>query len=219
MTAQTIIDRAKDIADIAGSSFFSSTETYASLNESYRDIYEAILNSNDDYFAKDWSFIFSGLTQIANEPMGFTIDLVTDFYRFRALQYEKNGSWFTVHKFTIQDENRAGRDATYRIQGTKLKLILPLRNTYTNFRALYFPVPTVYATGTDAITFPPQLEPAILSYQIAIDIKRKQCADYSFIQQRRDELMQRFLNAIQKRDDAEYERLNNVYSVNDGWVR
>jgi len=219
MTCQTIIDRAKDLADVAGSSFFSSTEQYASLNESYRDLYEQILNSNDDYFSKENSFLYSSLTPITLEPTGFLLTLPVDFYRLRVIQFEHSGAFTSLKKYSIHEEDRTGKLPSYRFLGTKLKLILPVGSAFTNFRLNYYPAPTVYATGIEDIAIPPQLEPAILAYQIAIDIKRKQQSDYAMLQARRDEMFNRFMGAISKRDDSNYESVNNAYTINNGWIR
>lgn len=214
MTVSTIIARARDLADITGSSFFSSSEEYASLNESYRDLYEQILNAEDDYFAEEWDFLFSDLTAIDGQVFAYTLAVPADFYRLRTLQYQLNNRWPSIDKFNPINEAQIDK-ASYRIIGENIKLILPMMGQYTGFRALYFPVPEEYTAGTEDIVFPPQLEPAILAYQIAIDIKRKQDADYSKLQQRRDELWARFEGAITRRDDWQYQPAANVYRTTD----
>lgn len=215
MTVANIIARARQLADIEGSAYFSSAEEFASLNESYRDIYEQILSANDDYFIEEWDFSFIALTPDPIQNRAFTIALPVDFYRLRVLQYQSGETYRTINKFAPQEEPQAGVTPTYRLRGQNLYLVLPEMGSFNNFRALYYPIPAEYTLTSEDINFPPQLEPGILSYQIAIDIFRKQKGDYSQVAERRGELWGRFVEAIANRDNWQYESLNNVYNTTD----
>jgi len=210
MTVQAIIDRARELADINNSSFFSSSEELASINESYRDIYEQILNSDDDYFATDWAFLLAALTAVSQNTGMYTIALPNGFYRMRVLQYKSGERWPSVDKYNPQNEAELD-NPSYRLKGSTLRLYLPSEGSYTSFRAVYFPAPTVYTSGATDIIFPPQLEPGILAYQIAIDIKRKQNGDYSGLSERRNELWERFISAVNKRDRWQSAPIANAY--------
>lgn len=215
MTVATIIARARQLAEIEGAAYFSTAEEYASLNESYRDVYEKILDSDDDYFLEDWAFAMAALTPDPIQARAFTIALPVDFYRLRVLQYQSGQTFRTIYKFAPQEEPQSGVSPSYRLRGEYLKLILPALGSFTNFRGYYYPVPTVYTLGTEDITFPPQLRPEILAYQIAIDARRKQQGDYAQLAERRDEIFAGFVEAIGKRDNWQAETVNNVYNSTD----
>lgn len=215
MTVTEIITRARELAEIEGADFFSSSEELSSLNESYRDVYEKILNSNDDYFLEEWDFDMAALTPDPIQVRAYTIDLPIDFYRLRVLQYQSGQTFRTIFKFAPQEEPQSGVSPSYRLRGEYLKLILPALGSFTNFRGYYYPVPTVYTLGTEDITFPPQLRPEIIAYQIAIDARRKQQGDYAQLAERRDEIFAGFVEAIGKRDNWQNETVNNVYNSTD----
>lgn len=215
MTVANIIARARQLADLTGASYYSSAEEFSSLNESYRDVYEQILGANDDYFLSTWSFAFSELTPDTIQKRSFTIALPVDFYRLRVLQYQSGETYRAIAKYAPQEEPVAGVSPTYRIRGTNLNLILPELGSFINFRGLYYPIPTTYTLTTENINFPPQLEPAILAYQIAIDMLRKTKGDYSQLSERRGELWARFVKAIENRDNWYNESVNNVYNTTD----
>jgi hypothetical protein len=192
-------------------------------------MYEKILDANDDYFITDWAFTLSQMTAVSNEtgayyialPDGVLYSAIAKFYRLRTLEYQKDGKWYAVRKFALQDNGKRLGVPIYRFKGTNLVIIFPDLGGYQNLRAWYYPVPTTYAvaSGSVDIVYPPQLEAEILSYQIALDIKRKQGGDaqqYQLIEKRRDELWTRYENALRHRDDWGTQTIANVYQTTTG---
>lgn len=218
MTVANIVARAKSLANVSGSAIFSTTEDDGALNAGYRDVYEQIVNADDDYFVTDWAFALSGMTAVSNETGAYYIALPATFYRLRNLEYQSGNVWKSIRKYALQEVNKKMSGPEYRLKGSNLYIIMPDMGSYSNFRAWYYPTPTAYtvSAGSTDINTPPQLETDILAYQIAIDIKRKQNADYAQLQQRRDELMGRFLMGINRRDDHDAQRVANVYATTYG---
>jgi hypothetical protein len=219
VTVANIVARAKSLANVTGSSVFSDTESTDSLNASYRDLYEQCVNADDDYFLTDWTFTLSSMTVVTNDPNAYTIALPATFYRLRLLEYQIGQRWRPISKASMQDEYKRATGPQYRLKGSYLLVMFPAAGGYSNFRAWYYPTPTAYSVssgGSTDIATPPQLEVDILAYQIAIDIKRKQSADYSQLEARRNELWSRFLAAVNRRDDWDVQRVANVYATTTG---
>jgi hypothetical protein len=221
MTVAAIITRAGTLANLSGASIFSSAEGEYALNAAYRDIYEEILQAEDDYFLTSVSFLLSALTAVTDDQNAYLYTLPTvasPFYRLRTLEYLAGTTWRPIRKQALLDEEKRAFAPSYRFQGLYLYLYLPGSGNYNKFRMTYYPAPSNYpvAPGTADIAFPPQLEPDILAYQIAIDMKRKQDADYTKLLQRRDELFRRFLMGIAHRDDAGTGHVANVYDIQGG---
>ena len=222
MTVSNICARALSLANLTGSSLFSSTEKTDALNAAYRDVYEKICDANDDYFVTEWTWALSAMTAVTNDPGAYKILLpttVSPFYRLRKLEYQSGTSWRPVSKFSLQDEYQRSSGPQYRLQGLYLLITFPPSGSFTNFRAWYYPTPSVYDYSTFPsidITVPPQLEVDLLAYQIAVDMKRKQGADYAQLMQRRDELWALFLDGISNRDNWDVQAVANVYRTTSG---
>ena len=214
MTVTAILTRAATLANLTNAAFFDTAENEGALNAAYRDVYEQICSSNDDYFIQDWTFTLASMTAVSNEAGAYYIALPTvsnKFYRLRRMEYLAGSAWIPIEKFNFKDVYKSG--PSYRFKGTNLYLMGLNGSSASSFRAWYYPVPAAYtvALGTVDIDTPPQLEPDIIAYQIAIDMKRKQNEDYTKLQQRRDELWSRFEQALRHRDDFSHEHVANVY--------
>ena len=231
MTVARVIARALEIANLVGSSVIATTEQDSSLNTAYRDVYEKIMDANDDYFVTDWTFTLSQMTAVTNEsgayyialPDGALYSAIAKFYRLRVLEYQANGRWYAIQKFALQDNYKKSGVPVYRFKGSNLLILLPDNGNFQNFRVWYYPIPIAYAvaSGSVDITYPPQLEVEILSYQIALDIKRKQGGDaqqYQLIEKRRDELLDRYIKSLSHRDDFSVQTVAQAYRTSNGWL-
>jgi hypothetical protein len=231
MTVARVIARSLEIANVVGSTVLATTEQDSSINAAYRDVYEKIMDANDDYFVTDWAFTLAQMTAVSTEtgayyialPDGALYSAIAKFYRLRALEYQRDGKWYAVRKYALQDNQKRLGIPVYRFKGSNLYILFPESVAFSNLRAWYYPVPKTYAvaSGTEDIVYPPQLEAEILSYQIALDIKRKQGGDiqqYQLIEKRRDELWTRYENALRHRDDWGTQTVANVYQTTSGVI-
>lgn len=222
MTVSAIVTRAKNLANVSGSSIFDNTELTDSLNAAYRDVYEKICDADDDFFITDWSFTLASMAAVSGDSGAYTIALPsspTALYRLRTLEYLRGSAWRPLHKYALQDEYKRSSGPVYRFKGSYLLIYIPDPTGVSTFRAWYYPKPTAYdvATGgsTDIAT-PPQLEVDLIAYQMAIDICRKAVRESAHLEARRNELWGRFLNAISRRDDFDTQRIANVYQTSWG---
>ena len=153
-------------------------------------------------------------------PDGVLYSAIAKFYRLRTLEYQSNGKWYAISKYSLQDNYKRSGSPVYRFKGSYLYIIFPESGSYSSLRAWYYPEPASYSVsgGSTDINTPPQLEVEILAYQIAIDIKRKQSSDYSQLVERRNELWDRYTKALSRRDDWGLQTIANVYKTTQGWV-
>lgn len=121
MTTKDIIDRAVLLADLQNSEYITYQDKRMSLNESYRDIYEALTKADDDYFLK--SATLSAASVVILNPNQFTIDLPSDFMRLRTVSWQDNGLWREMARSPINlRESNTGVPA-YRLRDGKLWVI------------------------------------------------------------------------------------------------
>ena len=204
MTIQEIIDAARHYTQIAGSSFYSGVDELRSVNRAYRDIYEKICNANDEFFINETALNPATFTPIRNGVQEATMPV--DFYRLRNLLGVNGNSEIQFKRKDPQDINQS---EGYRFFKDKLRLFY--LSGYTSFRLEYYPAPVEYTATTDDIVYPPQLEPLIIAYQMAMDIGKIQGADVTKHAEEYSRLWDRFEKAISNRDNLRHPKVANVY--------
>lgn len=121
MTTKDIIDRATLLADLQNSGYITFDDKRMSLNESYRDVYEALTKGDDDWFLKSATLSTASIV-ILNQNQ-FTIDLPSDFMRMRTVSWQDNGLWREMARSPINlRESNTGVPA-YRLRDGKLWII------------------------------------------------------------------------------------------------
>ena len=170
MLISDIIAAARSYTTINGSAFYQPSDELRSVNRSYRDIYEKIVQCDDEYFVKEVTLDPSTFTAIRTGV--WETDLPADFYDLRNL-CGVMGS--TDIQFPRKDPQDQYQGEGYRFFGTKLRLFYI--SGYSAFRLEYYPQPVEYTSTADNIAFPPQLEPLIIAYQMAMDITKMQNGD------------------------------------------
>jgi hypothetical protein len=165
-TVASVLSRGLEVADLTNASSISATYQINSFNEAYRTAYELITESNDDYYVT--------IAAWAGENV---IPLPADFFKLRAVDYDYNGVYRGMIKFSMTERNRyagvEGDDSVppmYRLQGANL-YIIPEDGTY-NGRIWYYPNATTY-TASDTISFPSNLLPEFLAYECAVKFMKK----------------------------------------------
>ena len=211
MLVSDIITAAKQYTQITGSAWFSDVDALRSINRAYRDVYEKILDSNDEYFITETTILASTLTPIRDYIYDY--DLPPGWYRLRKITAVVPTGERILERI---DPSDVFRNEGYRYFGNKMRLYF--RDNYQSFRLEYYPTPTEYTALTEDIVYPPQLEPLILAYRMAIDIAKAQNGDPSKYSEEFLALWNRFDHATQRRDNFKYPRVANVYrSTRPGW--
>jgi hypothetical protein len=210
MLVSTIIANGRNISDVPNVSFYSDAEGLVDTQWAWADVYALLTEGNDDYFATELYIPFSGLTADANRTNMYAYALPNDFYRLRILQYgNTNGAtgWFPCLKMTTEDYGRTQNAPAYKIIGVNLKIYDPV--SYPMYYMLYYPAAATLALNTD-LTYPLNMVPQIMSYQIAIEIRRKQKLPVEDYEKRRDELKLTMIKNL-PRDDFKTEKPKNEF--------
>jgi hypothetical protein len=211
MTVSDIINAAKQYTQIDGSSWFSDADALRSVNRSYRDLYEKILDSNDEYFIKEIDVPISSLSVVRDYVYDYP--LPADWYRLRRLAAVLPAGDHVLGRIEPQALNKT---EGYRYFADRLRI--SYRGPEDTFRIEYYPKPVEYTALNETIIYPPQLEPLILSYQIAMDIAKAQNGDATRHAEEYARLWQRFEHAATRRDNLRYPRVTNTYrSTYPGW--
>lgn len=211
MTIQEIIDAARQYTQATGSTWFAPTDELRSVNRAYRDIYEKILDANDEYFIKEITVAVSSLTHIRDHLYEYA--LPTDWHRLRKLSAVLPIGERQFDRLDPQDINRL---EGYRYFQNTIRI--QFLDSFTEFRLEYYPSPIVFTSTASDVVYPPQLEPLIMAYQLAMDITKAQSGDPTKHAEEYQRLWLRFETASKKRDNFRYPHMANVYrSTYPGW--
>lgn len=211
MTVADIIAAGRQYTQIAGSSWFAQTDELRSINRAYRDIYEKIVDANDEYFIAELTVLPADLVEV--RPHVFEYTLPAGWYRLRSIRGILDIGEVGLDRL---DPKEFYQREGYRYFNSKLRLFYT--NPYNSFRIEYYPTPTEYTLTSQNINYPPQLEPLIIAYQMAIDITKAQKGDASPHEAEYARLWARFLEAISKRDNYNYPKVSNAYRTTmPGW--
>lgn len=211
MTVQEIIDAARFYTQIDSSVFFAAGDELRTLNRAYRDIYERIMQADDEFFVTEVTLNPASFTTVRERV--YDITLPVDFYRLRNL-IARSGT--SENQLRRKDPNDVNQAEGYRFHNNLLRIFTG--TGYDSYRLEYYPLPVEYIATTDDIVYPPQLEPLILAYQIAMDIAKVQGADPTKHAEEYQRLWTRFELALRGRDSIHHVKTANVYrSTIVGW--
>jgi hypothetical protein len=206
-----IIAAARFYSQINNSTFFDAASELRTLNRAYRDIYERILQADDEFFVTEISLDPATFTAV--RPMVWDITLPADFYRLRNLIAVSGTS---ENQLRRKDPNDINQGEGYRFHNSALRIFTG--TGYNSYRLEYYPEPHEYTATTEDILYPPQLEPLILAYQMAMDIAKIQDADPTKHAEEYQRLWTRFELALRGRDSLHHVKVANVYrSTIVGW--
>ena len=220
MLVSTIIANGRLLADVPNTTFYTAAEALAAVQSSWKDIYADLAIGSDDFFVTQTYFNFSAFTVDANRQNTYFYNLPTDFYRLLLLQYQ--GGLGAQQFYPVERMNRSnfgntqscpayrivGQSTTALSNGGQLVIYSPVQ--YPNWAMWYIPAPIDLLTTTD-LTYPYSMIPEIMSYQLAIEIRRKQNVDPKDKIARRDELILTMKKQMM-RDENRAETPKNVFA-------
>ncbi len=144
--------RARERADMVGSTFCSDPEINNWLNLGLAELYDMTVNAYEDYYTTSTTLTISS---------GNSAALPETFYKLRALDFNLNGQWVELTQFNFNERNRSGSGEGYlhntytgrkfRIMGDNI-LITPTDAAIGSYRLWY--VPLVTTLSADASTIP-----------------------------------------------------------------
>lgn len=211
MTVADIISAARQYTNITNSQFFTPSDELRSVNRAYRDIYERICNANDDFFITEVTLDPTTFAAVRNQI--WETALPADFYRLRNIVGVLGDSEIQLARKDIQDIYQG---EGYRFFGDKMRIFY--NAGYDSFILQYYPKPVEFTSTATNIAYPPQLEPLIIAYQLAMDIAKMQNADATKHAEEYQRLWSRFEIAINNKDNLRYTKIANKYkSTLPGW--
>lgn len=205
MKPSELIQRAKQIADLENTSYFSDSELNNLINEVYYNAYTDLISIGDKYFIKTYKFTPSGSSDTATLP--------NDFMTLNAVYYLNNN-----YKVQLERQpNMSNNNLSYDLINNSIKIY---GNNQYEIIIEYYPTPDtiVYpAAQTEAeIDVPNNIFVNYLAYLMAIYFKQKQGADVSLLQASLDNVWSSYCRIL-NRDGFKSVRINNVYK-NKGWL-
>ena len=123
MLASEIILRARHVADLPSSLFIDHNNELASLNESWKDIYAALLENDDDYYLSETTLTLSSLYAVAGTTNEYLLPLPSDCSRIRYVDYSGTMDWLPMLKFNLSMKDNQPASPYYRIKGAYLWVI------------------------------------------------------------------------------------------------
>lgn len=144
--------------DRTGSEFVPQARRYSWINDSYKELYDLMLQKfgNDYFFADPFIFTTDGTSD--------TYDLPADFYKLYGVDLSLTGGapegWITIKQFMKAERNRYAvpnfqsfygvTNLRYRLRGNKI-WFTPIPMGAQRIRLLYAPRPTDLTAGSDTV--------------------------------------------------------------------
>jgi hypothetical protein len=133
------------------------------------------------------------------------------FFRLRMIQYQGmggNNAYLPVQKMTIENFGNTQNAPAYRFEGPYIAIYDPAG--YTKYCLWYYPRPVTLITTTD-LSYPYNMIPEVMAYQLAAEIRRKQKADVAPWTSRVQELYASMAMQM-SRDDSHGEPIKNQFA-------
>jgi hypothetical protein len=219
MLVSTLITQALNLADVQNTSFYTPAEALFAVQLSWEQIYSLLCMNNDDYFVTQ---IYLGMSEnVSVSPDSKRqfvslidttnlVDFPDGFFRLRLIQYQGMASgaqYQPVQKMTIENFGNTQNTPAYRFEGKNIAIYDPAN--YSNYCLWYYPRPVTLTTSTD-LSYPYNMIPELMAYQIAVEVRRKQKADFEPWQQRVSQITNTMLVQM-SRDDSHGEPIKNNF--------
>lgn len=164
MIASEIILRARHIADLPESQFVDHNDELASLNESWKDIYAALLENDDDYYVTEATTAVTAAHAVAGTTNEYLVPLPADCTRIRYVDYNGAGDWLPMLKFNLSMKDNQPGTPYYRIKGDFLWIIgmsIPLGGF--SVKIGYYPKPATITAAMTPLSFGTSYLPNLFS--------------------------------------------------------
>lgn len=141
MNASDIISRARHVSDLPSSRFIDHAAELQSINESWRDIYAALLENDDDYYLTETTLTLGPAVAVAGTTNEYLLPLPTDCSRIRYVDYRGTMDWLPMLKFNLSMKDNQPASPYYRIKGAFLWVIgASVPATGLSVKIGYYPV-------------------------------------------------------------------------------
>ena len=161
MTSTDVRDRARSLADLPNSQLITADDELNSLNETYHDVYDWLLQNDDDYYLTETTTTLTASMISSTNLTGneYLVPLPADFYRIRYLDWQSNNQWQEAYKFPMSMRDIPPASPMYRIRGNNLWFVGGLNTSYT-IRIGYYPSPVQITLPFQTLSFGTSYGPA-----------------------------------------------------------
>lgn len=208
VTVQSMIDGARQRADMVNSTFVTDTELIGYINHIYKRFYNKVVNTFENYYVST-----AALSIVAGTDL---YDLPTDMLKLLGFDVNRNGQVMTIFPWSLNERNREQRssDAPYRyiIRGTKIQ-ILPKPDANYAATFFYVPVPTELTLANQSIEVWNGFDEYIM-LGAAILCKQKEESDASILALMQKEVETELMETLRGRDAGFPQKVTDVEAVN-----
>jgi hypothetical protein len=152
MTASEIIARGRSLSDLPNSQFVSHQDEVQSVNESWKDLYQSLLEQgDDDYFVNQVIVNLTPAMSVGENE--WEVPLPADFYKLRYIDYRGAMRWEQMDKFPLSMRDYNPMEPYYRLKNDILWIVgATTLSTSLQIRIAYFPPPdTITAPQNDLV--------------------------------------------------------------------
>lgn len=152
-TLSNLQERARQRADMVGSTFVTDSELTGYINQGLFELYDRVVAAFEDYFTTSTTFTISS---------GNTYTLPASFYKLRGLDYQTDsvtGVYVPLRQYNFLNRNirntapyymTGGTAREFRIMGDQL-MFIPSDGATGNYRLWYVPSISPLSSGSDTI--------------------------------------------------------------------
>lgn len=214
--------RARERADMVGSTFVSDASVTTWINQGLLELYDYVVNSFEDYFSATTTLTVSS---------GNTVTLPANFYKLRGLDYSMNGGYQALREFGFAERNATsqaginflfnqGADRKYRILGDSL-MLLPESASTGSYRLFYVPAMAVLSADGDVV-LPSLTKFGWDEYAVLFAAERmlsKEESSITDIRAERQEILARVIAMSANRQADQSETVQDVRGLDAaGWI-
>lgn len=212
ITAQNLMDRARQRVDAVGSTFFTdSSELLPWCSESYKELYDLMVDAYEDYFLTAATVTATASTATTALPTGFNklrrMDVAFDGIRVPLKRIELADQ---VLDNTAQTWDR-GVDIRYNIEGTNIRWN-PIPSATTTVNIFYIPLADILTATSTAIATVAEQWAEYIVVDLAIKMRTKEESDAAPLLQQKLMLKQRILESAPVRDAGQARSVVDVRS-------
>lgn len=222
-TVQVILDNAIDLADMRNSNFIdfsgmAGTEAIRYANLAYRDLYQKIILSRENYFTTNASISVLAGTD--------TYSLPANFYKLDGVDLQIDASsdrYLTLNPAMFKERNKYrfglpltvapfGMISKYILVGGNIKFI-PKPTQSSTVQIWYTPEPATLTSLTDSISCPAGGDEYMTLF-IASSLREKEESDTTGLNAKRQEVLLQLNNSLKDRDSGAPHRVVDVSAIN-----
>lgn len=144
---ESLMERARRMADIVNSKFISDEEAAEYMREGYRALYDKIIGTSCDWAVKSFVPEAGDVEEVSDgERVYWEIKTPEDFYKLRGISVRNGGVRADLKPYPKLEEYTHSQTAYRMTAGNKIRIINPRTAQKDSLLIEYFPPPFVIGT-------------------------------------------------------------------------